>query len=93
MSLKKRISPRIALTIVIVIPLVAGGWWRLTHRAEDIAIVKADPDAQKVAAANTKFTFRLLKDLDGHRAPDKPNVIISPFCISTNLSMVLAGAP
>lgn len=54
------------------------------------AIVTADPQVQKVAAANTDFGFRLLKQL-AHETPEE-NVFYSPFSVTSALTLTLNGA-
>jgi len=48
------------------------------------------PDAQKLAAANAGFSFKLLKEITKEQ-PEK-NVFISPYSVSTVLQMVENGA-
>ncbi len=54
------------------------------------AVVAADPQVQKVAAANTDFGFRLLKQL-AHETPSQ-NVFYSPFSVTSALTLTLNGA-
>ena len=54
------------------------------------AAVAADPQVQKIAAANTDFGFRLLKQL-AHETP-RQNVFYSPFSVSSVLTLTLNGA-
>lgn len=54
------------------------------------AAVAADPQVQKIAAANTDFGFRLLKQL-AHETPEK-NVFYSPFSVTSALTLTLNGA-
>lgn len=52
--------------------------------------VAADPSVQKIAAANTDFGFRLLKQLV--KTSPTQNVFVSPFSISSALTLTLNGA-
>ena len=56
----------------------------------DAAVVAADPQVQKIAAANTDFGFRLLHILD--QSQSAGNVFFSPLSISSALTMTLNGA-
>lgn len=57
---------------------------------ETAAAVAADPQVQKVAAANTDFGFRLLKQLA--RETPSQNVFYSPFSVTSALTLTLNGA-
>lgn len=48
------------------------------------------PDAQKLAAADCSFSFRLLKELN--REQPAQNIFVSPYSASTALQMVCNGA-
>ncbi len=58
--------------------------------AENPTVVAADPSVQKVAAANTDFGFRLLKQLA--RETPNQNVFYSPFSVTSALTLALNGA-
>ena len=54
------------------------------------AAVAADPQVKKIAAANTNFGFRLLKQLV-QKSPEQ-NIFVSPFSITSALTLTMNGA-
>lgn len=60
------------------------------RKMPDLSVVTASPDVQKVAGANTKFTFSLLDRLTAAKPGE--NVFISPYSVSNAMSLVLNGA-
>lgn len=86
-TLIKRNTIVLALIGVAVLVL---GLKAMNKTPADAAVVAADPQVQKIAAANTRFGFGMLEQLS-HHDPGK-NVFFSPFSVTSALTLALNGA-
>lgn len=86
-SLRSRALIVLALIGIAVLIL---GLKAMNKTPVDAAVVAADPQVQKIAAANTSFGFGMLEQLS-RNAPGK-NVFFSPFSVTNALTLALNGA-
>lgn len=86
---------RMRLNLLVIGLAVAGCAWGVSafsakQQRPDASVVAANPDVQRLAAADGDFGFRLLNQLTKNQPTG--NIFISPFSISEALMLTMNGA-
>ena len=83
-------SRALIILALIGIAVLILGLKTMNKTPSDASVVAADPEVQKLAAANTRFGFGMLEQLS-QQAPGR-NVFFSPFSVTNALTLALNGA-